>query len=112
MVYQDIIKAGRTDRQHCLEVSRDDYLSHYWQEVRILQSELLLAGVVVTYKKRLWVTNKRYKNNINFYVIESTICNLLRSLGSCTGRTRGDAKTFHLLPLRVCKGCPCPPTAS
>ena len=90
MVYQDIIKAGRTARQHCLEVSRDDYLSHYWQEVRILQSELLLAKVVVTYKKRLWVTNKRYKNNINFYVIESTICNLLRSLGSCTGRALGE----------------------
>ena len=112
MVYQDIIKAGRTDRQHCLEVSRDDYLSHYWQEVMILQSELLLAEVVATYKKRLWVTNKRYKNNINFYVIESTICNLLRSLGSCTGRTRGDTQTLHLLSLRVCKSRPCPFSAS
>ena len=60
------------------------------QEVMILQSELLLAEVVATYKKRLWVTNKRYKNNINFYVIESTICNLLRSLGSCTGRALGE----------------------
>ena len=52
---QDIIKAGSQARQHCLEVPRDDYLSHYWQEVRVLQSELLLAEVVATYKKRLWV---------------------------------------------------------
>ena len=66
MVYQDIIKAGRTARQHCLEVSRDDYLSHYWQEVMILQSELLLAEVVATYKKRLWVTNIRYKITLTF----------------------------------------------
>ena len=66
MVYQNIFKAGRTDLQHCMEVSKDDYLSHYWQEVRILQSELLLAGVVVTYKKRQWVTNKRYKITLTF----------------------------------------------
>ena len=41
-------------------------LSHYWQEVMILQSELLLADVVATYKKRLWVTNIRYKVTLTF----------------------------------------------
>ena len=51
--YQDIIKLGRDARQHSLEVPRPDYLSHYWSEVRALQSKLLSAEVVASYKKGL-----------------------------------------------------------